>query len=165
MISSSTRFAGACGAILFALSCSARAEEAALLVHGAGNEPLKLSVADLRKLPAVRIHAAPEHRADGDYDCASVFSVLSAAGVELGKSLRGKRMAEYLLVKAADDYAVVFALPELDPDFTDRQVLLCYLKDGAPLVADEGPLRMVVPGDKRQARWVRRVTDFFVEKK
>jgi len=56
-------------------------------------------------------------------------------------------------------------LPELDPDFTDKQVLLCYLKGGAALTAEEGPLRMVVPGEKRQARWVRRVTDFFVEKK
>ena len=62
-------------------------------------------------------------------------------------------------------YEVVFALPELDPDFTDRQVLLCYAKDGMPLAADEGPLRMVVPGEKRQARWVRQVTDFFVGKR
>jgi hypothetical protein len=165
VFSSRIFWAGACGALLIALNCAAHADESALAVHGTGTEPVRMSAADLRKLPVVHIHAAPEHRPEGDYDCASAADVLVAAGVALGKGLRGKRMAEYLRVRAADDYEVVFALPELDPDFTDKQVLLCYFKDGAALTAEEGPLRMVVPGEKRQARWVRQVTDFFIEKK
>src|ERR1700733_13836854 len=126
------------------MHASALADDAGLTVH-AGSE-VKLSAADLGKLAAVIIRTMPEHRSEGEYTCASAAAVLGAAGVELGKSLRGKRMADYLLVKAGDGYEGVFALPELDPDFTDRQVLLCYAKDGAPLAADEGPLRMVVPG-------------------
>jgi hypothetical protein len=152
------------GAVLVLAHSPALADEARLTVH-AGGEPVSLSVADLNKLAAVKIRATPEHRSEGEYTCAAVATVLGAAGVELGKSLRGKRMADTLLAKAADGYEVVFALPELDPEFTDRQVLLCYAKDGAPLAADEGPLRIVVPAEKRQARWVRRVTDFFVGKK
>jgi hypothetical protein len=151
------------GAALVLMHASALADDAGLTVH-AGSE-VKFSAADLGKLAAVKIRAMPEHRSEGEYTCAAVASVLGAAGVEFGKSLRGKRMADFLLVKAADGYEVVFALPELDPDFTERQVLLCYVKDGAPLAADEGPLRMLVPGEKRQARWVRQVTDFFVGKK
>jgi hypothetical protein len=145
------------------VNVSALADDAGLAVH-AGSD-IKFSTADLGKLATVKIRVTPEHRSEGEYSCTSAATVLGAAGVELGKSLRGKRMADYLLVKAADGYEVVFALPELDPDFTDRQVLLCYAKDGAPLAADEGPLRMLVPGEKRQARWVRQVTDFFVGKK
>ncbi len=165
MFSSRIFWAGACGAMLVALNCAAHADEPALVVHGAAIEPVRMSAADLRKLPAVHIHAALEHRPEGDYDCAFAVSVLAAAGVPFGNSLRGKRMAEYLRVRAADDYEVVFALPELDPDFTDKQVLLCYLKNGSALEPYEGPLLIVVPGEKRQARWVRQVTDFFIEKK
>ena len=66
-------------------------------------------------------------------------------------------MALYLLVEAADGYRVVFALPELDPAFTERMVLLADHRDGQPLTTTEGPLRLVVPDDKRHARWVRQV--------
>ncbi|MGE3541290.1 MAG: hypothetical protein AB7N91_28130 [Candidatus Tectimicrobiota bacterium] len=61
------------------------------------------------------------------------------------------------MIEAADGYRVVFALPELDPAFTERLVLLAEQRDGQPLAATEGPLRLVVPGEKRQARWVRQV--------
>jgi acyl transferase domain-containing protein len=155
--------AAALGAAVLVLPVTAFADDAALTVQ-TGGQTVKLGVADLRKLPAVKVRAMPEHRSEGEYTCASAANVLSAAGVEFGKGLRGKRMTETLLVRAADNYEVVFALAELDPDFTDRQVLLCYAKDGAALAADEGPLRVVVPGEKRQARWVRQVTDFSVGK-
>jgi hypothetical protein len=78
--------------------------------------------------------------------------------VAFGQTLKGKRLASCLLVEAADGYRVVIALPELDPAFTDRQVLLAFLKDGKPLDEKEGPYRIVIPDEKRMARWVRQVT-------
>ena len=77
---------------------------------------------------------------------------------EFGTSVKGKRLASYLLVEAADGYRVVIALPELDPAFTDKQVVLAFLKDGKPLDEKEGPYRIVIPDEKRMARWVRQVT-------
>ena len=63
----------------------------------------------------------------------------------------------YLVVEAADGYRAVFALPELDPEFTDR-VILWPIAAMARLSPDrEGPLQIVVPGEKRHARWVRQV--------
>lgn len=50
------------------------------------------------------------------------------------------------------------ALPELDPAFTDKQVVLAFLKNGKPLDDKEGPYRIVIPDEKRMARWVRQVT-------
>jgi molybdopterin-binding protein len=52
---------------------------------------------------------------------------------------------------------------EIDPDITDRVVLLADRKDGKPLDAKEGPYRLVVPHDKRHMRWVRQVTRISVE--
>jgi hypothetical protein len=71
-------------------------------------------------------------------------------------------MRLYVLVKARDGYAAVFALPEFDAGFTDRVILLADRRDGHPLDAVEGPLRLVVPDEKRRARWVRQVIDIQV---
>jgi hypothetical protein len=72
--------------------------------------------------------------------------------------MKGKQIASCLLVQAADGYRVVIALPEIDPAFTDKQFVLAFLKDGKPLDAKEGPYRIVIPDEKRMARWVRQVT-------
>jgi hypothetical protein len=83
--------------------------------------------------------------------------LLAKAGVEFGETLRGKRLASCLLVEAADGYRAVIALPELDQAFTDKQIVLAFLKDGKPLDDKEGPYRIVIPDEKRMARWVRQV--------
>jgi hypothetical protein len=82
---------------------------------------------------------------------------LEKGGIQFGDTLRGKRMASCLLVEAADGYRVVIALPEIDPAFSDKQFILAYLKDGKTLDAKEGPYRIVIPDEKRMARWVRQV--------
>jgi hypothetical protein len=86
-----------------------------------------------------------------------LVELLKAAGVKFGQDLRGPALATYLVVEAADGYRAVFALPELDPAFTDRVVLLADQRDGKPLGGNAGPLRVIVPGEKRHARWVRQV--------
>jgi hypothetical protein len=72
--------------------------------------------------------------------------------------MKGKRLTDCLLVEAADGHRAVIALPELDPAFTDKQTLLGFLRDGKPLGGKEGPYRIVIPDEKRMARWVRQVT-------
>ena len=57
----------------------------------------------------------------------------------------------------------MFALAELASGFTDDVVLLADRRDGHPLGPDEGPLRLAVPHDKRQARWVRQVKSLTVK--
>jgi hypothetical protein len=79
------------------------------------------------------------------------------AGIRLGEALRGPRLSEASLVEAADGYRVVFALAEADPAFATREIILADKRDGKPLDAREGPFRIVAPGDKRPARWVRQV--------
>ena len=86
------------------------------------------------------------------------LTLLTTAGVQLGDKLRGQRLTEVLLVEAADGYKVAFALAEVDPAFATREIILADKQDGKPLEAKEGPLRIVAPGDKRAARWVRQVT-------
>jgi hypothetical protein len=45
----------------------------------------------------------------------------------------------------------------------DRGAALAAASYHATLDSREGPFRLVVPGEKRHARWVREVTSFHVE--
>jgi hypothetical protein len=112
---------------------------------------------DIEALPHTNIMSGAPG-AQITYEAVPLLSVLEKGGLNLGETLRGKRMASCLLVEAADGYKVVIALPELDPEFTNKQVALAYLRDGKPLDEKEGPYRIVIPDEKRMARWVRQVT-------
>ena len=124
---------------------------------GAGKQVL--GRADIEALPHTKVTAS-EHSTPVQFEGVSLKSVLEKAGVSFGESIKGKRLAECLVVEAADGYRVVIALPELDPAFTDRQTLLVFLRDGKPLGEKEGPYRVVIPDEKRMARWVKQVTTF-----
>jgi hypothetical protein len=120
-------------------------------------KPTVLTRVDIEALPHVKVSTGTSG-ASGTYEGVSLEAVLEKAGVGVGETLKGKRLASCLLVEAADGYRVVIGLPELDPAFTDKQVVLAFLKDGKPLDEKEGPYRIVIPEEKRMARWVRQVT-------
>lgn len=145
-------------AVLFALLLQAgEAFCQRLTVQNGDGKPTVLTRADIEALPHVKVSTSASGAA-ATFEGVALEAVLEKAGVEFGPSLKGKRLASYLLVEAADDYRVVIALPELDPAFTDKQVALVFLKDGKPLDEKEGPYRIVIPDEKRMARWVRQVT-------
>jgi len=117
-----------------------------------------LGLADLEALPHVKVTASEHGSPPVNFEGVTLKSVLEKAGVTFGESMKGKRLTNCLLVEAADGYRVVIALPELDPAFTDKQTVLAFLRDGKSLGEKEGPYRIVIPDEKRMARWVRQVT-------
>ncbi len=128
-----------------------------LTVQTEGGKQIVLARADIEALPHTKL-ATSVAGTSTTFEGVLLNAVLGKARVGLGESLKGKRLASCLLVESADGYRVVIALPELDPAFTDKQILLAYLKDGKPLDEKEGPYRIVIPDEKRMARWVRQVT-------
>ncbi len=128
-----------------------------LLIENEDGRQIKLKPADLSKIKRQNVKVS-DHGKEVTFEGYALVEVLKLASIEFGEALRGKRLATFLLVEAADNYQAVFALPELDPAFTDKVVLLADRRDGQPLSKTEGQLRLVVPDDKRAARWVRQVT-------
>jgi hypothetical protein len=128
-----------------------------LTVQIEAGKQVVLARADIEALPYVKVTTSASGES-ATFEEVALEAVLEKAGVAFGQTLKGKRLASCLLVEAADGYRVVIALPELDPAFTDKQVLLAFLKDGKPLDDKEGPYRIVIPDEKRMARWVRQVT-------
>jgi DMSO/TMAO reductase YedYZ molybdopterin-dependent catalytic subunit len=133
------------------------APEPAVVVRGEVENPLRLTAGELAAMPRQTVVAKDHDGREARFEGVAVGEVLKRAGAKLGERLRGQAPAAYLLVEAADGYRVVFALPELDEAYTDRVVLLADRRDGRPMVAPEGPFRLIVPGEKKHARWVRMV--------
>ena len=129
-----------------------------LTVRTDSGKQMVLSRADLEALPHVKVTASEHSSAPVSFEGVTLKSVLEKAGVTFGESMKGKRLTNCLLVEAADGYRAVIALPELDSAFTDKQTLLAFSRDGKPLGEKEGPYRIVIPDEKRMARWVRQVT-------
>ena len=73
-------------------------------------------------------------------------------------------MSSCLIVSGADGYKAAFALAELDDDLAAKSIILADRRDGSPLAPPEGPLRLIAPTEKRNARWVRNVVVLCVKK-
>jgi DMSO/TMAO reductase YedYZ molybdopterin-dependent catalytic subunit len=133
--------------------------EAKILVQVVGHvaQPLSLSQDQLAKLPRQTVRAKGHDGIDSQFEGVPLIEILAKAGVPTGQALRGPAMAQYVIVEAADGYRAAFAVAELDPAFTDRVILLADHRDGKPLSTQSGPLQIIVPGEKKHARWVRQV--------
>lgn len=131
-----------------------------LTVGGEVERQLKLSASDLTRLPRQTVRAKDHDGKASTFEGVALVEVLPLAGVKFGEQLRGPNLALYLVVEAADGYRAVFALPELDPAFTERVIILADRRDNQPLSASEGKLRIIIPDEKRQARWGRQVVAF-----
>jgi hypothetical protein len=140
--------------IAFAL-VSVLAQSQQLTVQTEAGKQTVLSRADLEDMPHVKVTISQNSTT---FEGVPLREVLEKGGIAFGESLRGKRLSSCLLVEAADGYRVVIALPEIDRAFTDKQIVLAFLENGKPLDAKTGPYRIVIPDEKRMARWVRQVT-------
>ena len=147
-----------CSFLFFACGLFARTASAQTLqITDTEGHSVNFTATQIEKLLHVTVDTA-EHDKPAQFRGVPLAALLSMAGIKLGDAMRGPRMAEVLLAEAADGYKVVFALAELDPAFAAREIILADRRDGKPLDAHEGPFRIVAPGDKRPARWIRQVT-------
>lgn len=111
-----------------------------------------------KELRHISVTATNAHdKTTAAYSGVPLREVLKQAGVPSGENLRGKAMSTTIVVSAADGYQVVFSIGELDESIGNLEVLVADSQDGKPLGSNVGPLRLVVPTDKRPARWVRMV--------
>jgi DMSO/TMAO reductase YedYZ molybdopterin-dependent catalytic subunit len=132
-------------------------------ISGAVATPLVVTAADLKKMPRKTLRVDNAHSQKTEvYEGVLVEDLLKMAGVPRGESLRGGAMASYVLVEAADNYRVVFALPEFNSSFMDSEIIVADTMDGAPLAPDEGPFKLVAPHEKRPARWTKMVKSLTV---
>jgi hypothetical protein len=145
---------GAFGLLVSAALCQV---PATLVVNGVGGSSATISVADLAKLPQQTVKVA-DHGTPATFEGVLLSDVLAKVAVPAGEKFHSTAASYYLLVEAKDGYRATFAWAELDSTFMDKSVYVVTMRDGKPLSEKEGPFRLVAPGEKRAARWVRQVT-------
>ena len=87
----------------------------------------------------------------------ALAALLQASGAMPDAPLHGAQLDRYVLVSARDGARAVFSLGELDATLGNRGVYLVDRCNDAPLDADTGPLRLLVPDDTQAARSLRQV--------
>ena len=142
----------------FTIALSLVAQEAkapaSVVVTGFVKEPLTLTVETLANMPRATVRTK-NNGIEIVYEGVWLHDILKRSGVPQGSELRGKALTTYVLAEASDGYQVVFSASELDPGFTDNEILVADKADGKPLFGRDGSFRLVAPKDKVGARSVR----------
>jgi hypothetical protein len=158
LLRSSAAFAA--WALLAALSL--RAEEPRFTITYNGRTTA-WAPAELSRLPHQDVTAFDSHEKQNHvYSGVPVRDLLAKAGILFGEKLRGKFLRLAVIAHTRDHYDIVFALAEFDDAFNSRAILLVDRQDRQPLPPALGPVRLLVPGDQRPARWARMVVSLEV---
>ncbi len=129
-----------------------------LAISGDVPHPRTYQESEWKRLKHVSVTATNAHeKKSATYAGVPLRELLKEAGLPFGENLRGKAFSTVVIVSASDGYQVAFSIGELDESVGNLQVLVADSEDGKPLPQVAGPLRLVVPSDKRPARWVRMV--------
>jgi len=131
----------------------------AVVVYGEGTRTTTFDAAALAALPR-RSVTAPNPDGDGTsvFDGVALKELLVRAGAIDAERLTSRDYRRYVEIRAADGYRVIYAVPELEPDFRPAVPILADLQNDAPLPDGVGPFEVVMPDEKRHGRWVRQVT-------
>jgi DMSO/TMAO reductase YedYZ molybdopterin-dependent catalytic subunit len=149
--------------LMLFLACTGVAQNhVQLSITGDVQTPLSLTAADLTAYPHQTVTVNERDGTKANYEGVPLLDVLKKAGIPTGNQLRGKAMASYVLARGHDGYEVTFALAELDPEIGPGGVVIADKRDGNALPDREGPFRLVVPSDKKGARWVRMLEELHV---
>ncbi|HEX9450920.1 MAG TPA: molybdopterin-dependent oxidoreductase [Burkholderiales bacterium] len=128
-----------------------------LRVTGLDGTEIRITSEQWAALPHEAVDVIDHGGAQVRFEGVPAREILKLAGAPLGKEMRGANLALYVVAEAKDGYRVVYSLTEFDNGFTDTTILIADKRDGKSLSDDEGPLRIVVPGEKRQGRWTRQL--------
>ncbi|MER8184799.1 molybdopterin-dependent oxidoreductase [Kitasatospora sp. NPDC094015] len=133
-------------------------------LHGSLDEPVRLTVAELRELPPHRVEVSFDCLGSGvqrhGFEGPKLWDVLRAARPRIDFTGRKQRLRFLVTVTGADGHRAVLSWAEIDPDFGNQQILLATSIDGAPL--DEAGPQLVVPADACGARYISAISEIWV---
>jgi cytochrome c551/c552 len=137
-----------------------------ITVSGAVEQPLKLSVADLRQFPPQQVGEVPVVCQSG----ANLGKLENLKGVLLRDILEKAKVVSHshndvkkmvIIAVASDDYKVVFSWSEVFNSPIGEGVMVFFEKNGLPLADDEGRIAMVSSKDirtgPRHVKWLKSI--------
>jgi DMSO/TMAO reductase YedYZ molybdopterin-dependent catalytic subunit len=119
-----------------------------LTIEGQIAKPLYLTLADFRSFPRSTIRTAQSPGETVLYEGVPLVELLRKAGAPIGGRNK-EEMRTYVEAVSRDGSHVIFSLAELDPAFTDSNVLVADTLNGTP--SPEAELLLVANGSGRAA--------------
>jgi molybdate transport system substrate-binding protein len=131
-----------------------------LHVDGQILNPLVLAADDLRNNYTPHTvdvtYSSGEDTISTTFTGALLWDVLGAAEPNFNTDVRNDKLGMFIVATGSDGYQAVIAWGEIDPDFGNQPILLAYDESGVPI---DGGVRLVVPDDKQDGRYVSGLVD------
>jgi hypothetical protein len=125
-----------------------------LKVAGISGKTVPFVAVTLAELPQQTVKST-DKGVPVEYRGVRLSDVLAQVDLPVGDKFHKTAASYYLVAEASDGYRAVFSWAELDPSIAEKSVYVVFKRDGKDLAEKEGPFELVVPGEKRNARWVR----------
>ncbi len=120
-------------------------------------ETLPFDIEAWKKAPQVQLTVVEQGKK-------TVYSGIPLAWVLKAQLPGDNQMAELrslsdavVVLKASDGYQAVVSAAAVGMDPGGERYLLAFERDGKPLGENQGPARLIIPGDPQRVRWVRMV--------
>ena len=135
-----------------AATLSAQSRAPVLRLPGAPERPIDPASLLGRSQRDVRIEDAAGNAIV--YHGAALLDVLEKSGLDL-KTMAGQRAsaAQVVLASGRDGYTVVFSIGELTANRSNPRVFLVAESSEGPLPENQGPVRLIVYGDKARSAY------------
>ncbi|MDT3403135.1 hypothetical protein [Mucilaginibacter terrae] len=141
--------------VMAVLSFGSKAQN--ITISGKGINSFNFTKAMFANLKPVVLMAKGHDEKVHRYTGVALADVLKNSGVILGDSAKKKTIVSYIIVTAADNYKAIYTLPEIDPLFANRTIILANKVDKQLLPEGYAPYQIIVPGERKHARWLRQV--------
>jgi hypothetical protein len=146
-------------ALLFA--GQALAQSPVLSLEGKVKAPQHWTLDDLRKMPSEHVdvsYLTDRGPVKASFTGVRLWALIQAAG-GLDDASRGAALRHGIRITATDGWLVVTSTGEIAPDFGDKAAMVAFERDGKPLE----DFRLIMPGDKRDGRYVHDTVTIAVE--
>jgi hypothetical protein len=133
------------------------------VLDGKVKHPQRLSVDVLRKLPAEQVEVsfqAERGTEKSSYTGVLLWALLGEAG-GIDDPTKGAELRHTISITGRDGYVVIISTGEIAPDFGGKPAMIAYERNGQDL--DNKSLRLVMPGDKHDGRYVRDIVEIEVK--
>jgi len=148
-------------AVAVALLLSGAATAQTLSLEGKIKQPQRVTLDDLKKMPAE--HIVVSYETDRGPVTSQVTGVLLWQLIETAGGIddtgKGMELRHSIRITARDGWVVVTSTGEIAPNFGGKAALVIYERDGKML----DDIRMVMPGDKHGGRNARDVVSIKIE--
>jgi len=139
-------------------------DDTSIKVVGKVNNSLNLSLDDLKAMNTTSVTVIPDPENEKSlpetYKGVLLKDILDRAEVTGGHR---DTIHYVILAKATDGYTATIAYGEIRENDDGNKIILAFEKDGKAIRKDEGgPVRLIVPTDDFQGRWVKWVREIDV---